>query len=81
LAPHWIYEACAEPVRVRRIVPVLKFSREASLWERLREGLGIYRLVIGLPRQDDLMAALHRNGVTIEQARAWRIDLAPHIDT
>lgn len=79
LAPHWLFEDCPAPVRVRRIVPHLKLSREAELWPRLRARLGIYRLVIGLPRQEDLMAALERNGVNAEDARTWRIDLSPRV--
>ena len=77
LAPFWVYDSGENPVRVRRVLPVLKCSREHAALPRLRERLATYRLVLGLPRQEDLLATLERNGVTAEQARDWRIDLSP----
>jgi hypothetical protein len=65
------------PVKIRRIVPYLNHSREAESWPRLRARLATYRLVIGLPRQEDLLDALERNGITAEQAADWKIDLRP----
>jgi hypothetical protein len=77
LAPCWLFERCLAPVRIKRIVPVLGWSREHDAWPRLRDRLAIYRLVMGMPRQDDLLETLEHNGITPEQARAWRIDLSP----
>jgi hypothetical protein len=77
LAPCWVYERGDATVRIRRIVPIIAMSREQDLWPRLQDRLATYRLVMGLPRQDDLVETLERNGVTATQARAWRIDLAP----
>jgi hypothetical protein len=77
LAPFWVYDSGVNPVRVRRVLPVLNCSREHAALPRLRERLATYRLVLGLPRQEDLLATLERNGVTAEQAREWRIDLSP----
>lgn len=77
LAPCWVFEQCPEPIRIRRIVPVLDWSREHDAWPRLRGRLATYRLVMGLPRQDDLLETLERNGITPDQARAWKIDLSP----
>ena len=76
LAPCWVFEHCPDPVRIKRIVPVLGWSREHDAWPRLRDRLATYRLVIGMPRQDDLLETLERNGITPEQARAWKIDLS-----
>ena len=76
LAPCWVFERCPDPVRIKRIVPVLGWSREHDAWPRLRDRLATYRLVIGMPRQDDLLETLERNGITPEQARAWKIDLS-----
>src|SRR5208283_3099775 len=73
LAPCWVFEQCPEPRRVKRIVPILEWSREHDYWPRLRGRLATYRLVMGLPRQDDLLEALDGNGVTIDQALAWKI--------
>jgi hypothetical protein len=80
LAPCWVFERCAEPVQIRRIVPVLDWSREHEAWPRLRNRLATYRLVMGMPRQDDLLETLERNGITPDQARAWKIDLSPPSD-
>lgn len=77
LAPCWVYEVSAEPVRIRRIVPLIACSREHEDWPQLRDRLATYRLVMGMPRQEDLLSRLERNGVTPEQAREWRIDLSP----
>lgn len=77
LSPCWLFEHGANPARIRRIVPYLNHSREAESWPKLRARLATYRLVIGLPRQEDLLDALERNGVTAEQAADWKIDLRP----
>ena len=77
LAPCWLFEHCPAPVRIKRIVPVLGWSREYDAWPRLRDQLATYRLVMGMPRQDDLLETLQRNGITPEQALAWKIDLSP----
>jgi hypothetical protein len=78
LAPCWLFESTTQPYRIRRIVPLLEMSREAELWPRLRARLGIYRLVMGLPRQEDLLSALEGR-VTADEAKAWAIDLRPPI--
>ncbi|WP_164759152.1 helicase-related protein [Mesorhizobium sp. M6A.T.Ce.TU.002.03.1.1] len=77
LSPCWLFEKGPSPTRVRRIIPFLNFSREEEGWPRLRARLGTYRLAMGLPRADDLLDALERNGVTADQAAAWQIDLRP----
>ena len=77
LSPCWLFEPGPNPVRIKRIIPYLRFSREEDAWPRLRARLATYRLAIGLPRAEDLMNALERNGVTAEQAAEWRIDLRP----
>ena len=77
LAPFWLFEECENPVKVRRIVPIIKWSREDDYWPRLQDKIATYRLVMGLPRQEDLAVTLEQNGVTPEQARRWRITLSP----
>ncbi|MER8840875.1 DEAD/DEAH box helicase [Mesorhizobium sp. M0601] len=77
LSPCWLFEAGPNPTRIRRIIPFLDFSREEEGWPRLRARLATYRLAMGLPRADDLLDDLERNGVTADQAAAWRIDLRP----
>lgn len=77
LSPCWVFEATPSPTRIRRIVPMLACSREHEDWPRLRDRLATYRLVMGMPRQEDILSRLERNGITTEQARAWRIELSP----
>jgi hypothetical protein len=77
LSPCWLFEQGENPTKIRRIVPFLNHSREAEGWPKLRARLATYRLVIGLPRQEDLLDALERNGITAEQAADWKIDLRP----
>lgn len=77
LSPCWLFEQGPNPVRIKRIIPYLRFSREEDAWPRLRARLATYRLAIGLPRAEDLMDALERNGVTAKQAAEWKIDLRP----
>lgn len=77
LSPCWLFEQGENPTKIRRIVPYLNHSREAEGWPKLRARLATYRLVIGLPRQEDLLDALERNGITAEQAADWKIDLRP----
>lgn len=77
LSPCWLFEPDDSAVRIRRIIPYLRYSREDANWPRLRARLATYRLAMGLPRADDLMDVLERNGITAEQAAAWQIDLRP----
>jgi hypothetical protein len=77
LSPCWLFEPGPKAVRIRRIVPFLRYSREEEAWPRLRARLATYRLALGLPRADDLLDALERNGVTAEQSAQWKIDLRP----
>lgn len=77
LSPCWLFEPGPDAVRIRRIVPFLRYSREEDAWPRLRARLATYRLALGLPRADDLIEALERNGVTAEQSTEWKIDLHP----
>ena len=77
LAPYWVFEPGDAPVLIRRVVPVVACSREHEDWPKLSDRLATYRLVMGMPRQEDLLARLERNGISPEQALAWRIDLSP----
>lgn len=56
LIPFWVFEH--DPARVERRVPLIPFSLEVGHLDRLKRGLGLYRLVFGQPRQEDLLAYL-----------------------
>lgn len=70
IKPFWIYTR-PEGAVIERYVPALPLSREAQQYRRLLRTVGAYRLVIGQPRQDDLVRYV---GGDVD----WlRIDLTP----
>lgn len=73
LTPYWIYApeggACIE-----RYVPAMPLSKEGQRYRRLLRTVGAYRLVIGQPRQDDLLRYV---GSTAEDVAWLKIDLSP----
>lgn len=77
LSPCWIFDRGDNPVRIRRLAPMPDLSRETERWAGLIHSVALYRLVLGQPRQEDLMLALQRAGVDERQAARWRIDLTP----
>lgn len=77
LEPYWIFDQGEDSVRVHRLVPMPALGREADDWPVLKRRLALYRLVLGQPRQEDLLSALEKSVITTEQARRWRIDLSP----
>lgn len=62
--------------RIERKVPLLPLSRDEIHLQRLKRGLGLYRLVFGQPRQEELLT--HLCDLDEEQRQAaiakWRID-------
>ena len=76
LSPFWIYPGDA---RIQRRIMTLPLSRDQDRWDRLQESLALYRLAFGQPRQEDMLAALHRRGITSQpdQIADLRIDLRP----
>ena len=76
LSPYWIYPGDA---KLHRRIMALALSRDESRWARLQESLALYRLAFGQPRQEDMLAALHRRGVaeSPERIAEMQIDLRP----
>jgi hypothetical protein len=77
LVPYWLYEG---DHRIERVVPNLPLSREVGRLAALRRGVASYRLVIGQPRQDDLLRWLAERYSPEELERLQeelRIDLTP----
>jgi hypothetical protein len=60
LIPYWIFEE--GPARVERRIPLLPYSKEVGKLKRLKQGLALYRMVFGQPRQEDLLLSLNQNG-------------------
>jgi len=71
-SPWWIYPGDA---RVERLVVSFPLSREGSQYERLRDSLTLYRLMLGQPRQEDMMELLQLRGVTASEVA--QLDLRP----
>lgn len=76
LVPYWIFEAGS--ARVERRIPLLPYSTEIGKLKRLKQGLALYRMVFGQPRQEDLLFSLSQNGNhgPVDLAE-WLISLEP----
>ena len=59
LVPYWIFEEGS--ARVERRIPLLPYSKEVGKLKRLKQGLALYRMVFGQPRQEDLLLSLSQN--------------------
>ncbi|WP_107771030.1 C-terminal helicase domain-containing protein [Nocardioides sediminis] len=71
--PYWVFPLEGGH-RIERYVPALPLSREAHSYRRLMRTVGAYRLVIGQPRQEDLLRYL---GDDAEDYSDLLIDLSP----
>ena len=76
LIPYWIFEDGS--AHVERRIPLLPYSKEVGKLKRLKQGLALYRMVFGQPRQEDLLCSLSQNG-NYESADLadWLISLHP----
>ncbi len=76
LIPYWVFERGS--ARIERRVPLMPYSREVGKLEALKNGLALYRLVFGQPRQEDLMSILSV-GTELDAAGLadWLISLTP----
>ncbi len=76
LIPYWIFEDGS--ARVERRIPMLPYSKEVGKLKRLKQGLALYRMVFGQPRQEDLLFSLSQNGNHESADLAnWLISLQP----
>lgn len=71
--PYWIYPT-SDGYQIERYVPALPLSREKHAYRRLMRTVGAYRLVMGQPRQEDLLSYL---GNSAEAMSDLLIDLSP----
>jgi hypothetical protein len=70
IKPFWIFTR-PDGAAIERYVPAMPLSRETLQYKRLLRTVGAYRLVIGQPRQDDLIRYVG------EDLDWLRIDLSP----
>jgi hypothetical protein len=71
-SPWWIYPGDA---RVERLIVHFPLSREEAQYEQLRDSLTLYRMMLGQPRQEDMMELLQQRGVSDSQVA--QLDLRP----
>jgi len=79
LVPYWVYEFEGGHKVVRHI-PALPLSRELAQIDGLRRTLAVYRMVLGQPRQEDLVGYLSQRaegGLSTDELLRFRVDLAP----
>ena len=69
--PYWVFTGASV---IERYTPVMPMSKETHALGRLMRTVGAYRLVIGQPRQEDLLRYL---GDKADQLDDLRIDLTP----
>ena len=76
LIPYWIFEDGS--ARVERRIPLLPYSKEVGKLKRLKQGLALYRMVFGQPRQEDLLFSLSQHGAHESPSlENWLISLEP----
>ena len=80
LVPYWIFEEGS--ARVERRIPLLPYSKEVGKLKRLKQGLALYRMVFGQPRQEDMLFIMSQNG-SHETAKFSNrlISLQPPVET
>jgi hypothetical protein len=67
LYPHWVYEgSVTNGERLRRHLLFHSHSADVRRYAALKEGLALYRLVFGQPRQQDLVERLQRELADVE---------------
>jgi len=76
LVPYWVFEEGS--ARIERRIPLLPFSREIGRLRTLKQGLALYRVVFGQPRQEDLLVHLSKHtALDGEAAMDWLVSLEP----
>lgn len=71
-SPHWLYPG---PAEIERHVPLYPLSKDRERYERLKKDMTLYRLTLGQPRQEDMLALLEQRGIAAEAVEA--LDLRP----
>lgn len=64
--------------QIERIVPMYPFSQDKIKYDRLINVLALYRLTLGQPRQEEMIAILQREDLSKEQMEKLFFDLSPY---
>ena len=79
LIPYWVFEP-ENGLKINRHIPALPLSRDLEMLKNLQGSLAAYRMVMGQPRQEDLVNFLQHqlkeDNVT-EYLERFQIDLTP----
>lgn len=79
LIPYWcLPDDYPFRYQIERIVPMYPFSQDKTKYDRLINILALYRLTLGQPRQEELIAILQREDLTKEQMEGLFFDLSPY---
>jgi hypothetical protein len=79
LVPYWIYDI-EGGYGIRRHIPTFPLSRDREHLDNLSKSLLAYRIVMGQPRQEDLVNFLQQRfgeGIDADDFLKYRIDLSP----
>ena len=80
LIPYWVFEP-KNGLKINRFIPALPLSRDLEMLRNLQSSLAAYRMVMGQPRQEDLVNFLQqqlKEDHVSEYLERFRIDLSPH---
>jgi hypothetical protein len=64
--------------KIERIVPMYPYSQDNEKYNRLLEILSLYRLTLGQPRQEELLAAIKKSNWDIAQLKKLYVNLSPY---
>jgi len=80
MVPYWIYDL-EKGHKIYRHIPALPLSAETNKLNYLKKTIGAYRMVLGQPRQEDLLeylsGHLEDNEIDLNDIIKYIIDLAP----
>lgn len=78
IVPYWVFPE--GNFKIRRHVPMYPFNKDIERYETLKNSLVTYRMVLGQPRQEDLVNFLQQRfdeGIDVDEYLKCRIDLTP----
>lgn len=79
MIPYWcLPENYPYQYQIERIVPMYPFSQDKAKYDRLINVLALYRLTLGQPRQEEMIAILQREDLSVEQMEELFFDLSPY---
>lgn len=79
MIPYWcLPDEYPFKYQIERIVPMYPFGQDKTKYDRLINVLALYRLTLGQPRQEEMIAILQREDLSKEQMEELFFDLSPY---